>query len=210
MAGPYFDLWLDRLSKVASILVPVLLGCYAQYYTTQKDAADAKDQQMKQTADQYQKDFDNASRRYENLAALIPVLTGSNCDAKRSGLQIYSSEANASQAPQDLNPLIERIKMGAESQGCHLEEEAGKALAAGNVQAAKDRQRCFPNEPDGIYIHVANSDAQLAAGRKLATMLAVPDLSVRGVQRVDQNPNGIQLRYYATVANDLMAGAIQM
>jgi hypothetical protein len=57
--------------------------------------------------------------------------------------------------------------------------------------------------PDGIYIHVLNSEAQKTAGRGLGSVA----LPVQGVQRVDQSPDLTQIRYYATPQNVRTADA---
>lgn len=194
------DRWLDRISKIASICVPILLGWYAQVYTAHKDASDRQAQLTQQARDDYQKTFDNASRRYQNLVALMPLLTSKDRDTVLSGLEVFASEAKANQAPTDLGATLDRIgkTLGVGTQGAVVKQAAQEAQTAVATQIARDR--CFAL-PDGIYIHVVNDAAQRTAWESLGRGLASAALPVQGVQRVDQSPDRTQIRYYATSQN---------
>ena len=89
-----FDVSLERLSKIAGILVPIVIALVGCFYTLTKDKNDAADLQQKA-------EFDQTQRRYANLTALLPLLTSDDEAKFDLGVQIYTSEANAKQAPAD-------------------------------------------------------------------------------------------------------------
>ena len=59
---------LDRLSKIAGILLPLVLGLVGALYTYTKDRSDARNLQREERRDL-------AQVQYGNLTALIPLLT---------------------------------------------------------------------------------------------------------------------------------------
>jgi len=185
------DTWLERTSKIAGIFVPIVLAWYAHAYTVNKDENDKLDRLAQEARANDQKSFDNASRRYQNMASLLPLLTSKEKASILTGIEIFISEANAGQAPLDLQATIERIK-GTPSD-IKVDQAADQALTAAKTQSARDR--CF-QIPDGIYIHVANSVDQKAAAAGLARTLTSTSLPVQGVQRIDVNPNHTEIRYY--------------
>ena len=190
-----FDRFLDRASKLAGVLLPLVVAIVGGFYTIQKDRNDEATRSAQQSQD-------DAQRRYSNLVALIPLLTSKDPLAVSTGLDIYTSEARANQAPLDLQDTIRRI----------ANEQPNQALAAAAqvaLEASKNQQaaECKFN-PDGLYIHVANSSEQLADGQRLVNELRTGGLQVQGVQRVDALPAHTQLRYYFSDANNALAASI--
>jgi hypothetical protein len=176
------DKWLDRLSKIAGILVPVVLAVVGGWYNVKKDQSDA-----------YQQQWDNAQKQYSNVTALVPWLISKDPVAVSAGLAIFTSEAKSGQSPLDLFQTISNIA----NEQPKLAGAVQNALDAAKVQMASE---CKFN-PDGLYIHVANSAEQLASGQQLETFLRNAGFIVQGVQRVDVAPNKNQLRYYFSDAN---------
>jgi hypothetical protein len=198
------DTWLERISKIAGIFVPIVLAWYAHAYTVNKDENDKLDRLVQDARADDQKSFDNASRRYQNMAALLPLLTSKDKDSIFTGIEIFTSEANAGQAPLDLQVTIERIKGTLSDK--KMDQAADQALTAAKTQSARDR--CF-QIADGIYIHVANSVDQKAAGAGLARALTSTSLPVQGVQRIDVNPNHTEIRYYFSLKSKPAAQVIK-
>ena len=195
-----FDAWLDRVSKIAGILLPIVVAVVGGIYTTSKDRSDDLTRQAQQKRDEYQRSWDKTQKQYANLTALVPLLTSHDPSTVATGLDIYTSEARAGQAPLDLLPTIQRIQTDQPNQ----REAAQVALDAGKTQAAS---ACRWDE-DGLYIQVENNQEQLKNGRKLAAALG-NSLTVRGVQRVDASPKGTQIRYFFTDTNRAEAGRIK-
>ncbi len=183
------DMWLDRLSKIAGILVPVVLAVVGGWYNVKKDQSDA-----------YQQQWDNTQKQYSNVTALVPWLTSQNPVAVSAGLAIFTSEAKSRQAPLDLVQAISNISI----EQPKLAGAVQNALDAAKVQMGSE---CKFN-PNGIYVHVANSTEQLASGQQLANFLRSAGFTVQGVQRVDVAPTSTQLRYYFSDANTTQATAI--
>jgi hypothetical protein len=132
----------------------------------------------------------------------VPLLTSHDPLAVHTGLDIYTSEANAGQAPLDLLPTIQRIQT----------EQPGQATAAqGALDAAKNQMASSCRwDPDGIYIQVENKVEQLKNGKQLSALLRDSGvLAVQGVQRVDSSPKVTQLRYFFTDANKAEAVRIK-
>lgn len=125
-SGSGLDLQLDRLSKVAGILVPVVLALVGGLYTYTKDKNDARTLQREQKRDLQQV-------QYANLTALIPLLTSQDPSSRLLAMEIFTSEAKKHQAPLDLVPSIQRI--GNEHPE-HL-KEAMAAVAAAQQQAQR-------------------------------------------------------------------------
>lgn len=150
--------------------------------------------------DESQRTWENTQKQYANLTALIPLLTSNNPAQVSTGLEIYSSEAKVGQAPLDLQNTIRRI-------GNDQPQQTGAAQAALEASKIQMAAECKSN-PDGVYVHVANSTEQLKRGQLLATFLRNAGFKVEGVQRVDAVPNHAQLRFYFSDANSAQASKI--
>jgi hypothetical protein len=185
-----FDLSLDRASKIAGILLPVIVAVVGGIYTAAQEKRD-----------EYQRNWDNTQKQYANMTALVPLLLSHDPSAVATGLDIYASEASVGQAPLDLRPTIQRIQA----------EQPGQANAAQvALDAAKNQMASACHwDPDGLYIQVANNLEQLKNGRKLSTLLKDSGVAVQGVQRVDSSPKSGQLRYFFTEANKAEAAKIK-
>ena len=114
------DNQLDRLSKIAGILLPLVIALVGALYTYEKDKNDARTLQREVRRDLQQV-------QYGNLTALIPLLTSQDPSSQTLGMEIFTSEAKKRQAPVDLVPSIRRL--GAQ----HPENQS---LAAAAVEAA--------------------------------------------------------------------------
>jgi hypothetical protein len=197
-----FDMWLERVSKIAGILLPVVVAVVGGIYAANKDKSDQLSRVAQDKRDEYQRNWDNTQKQYANMTALVPLLTSHDPSAVATGLDIYASEASVGQAPLDLRPTIQRIQADQPSQA----NAAQVALdAAKNQMASACRW-----DPDGIYIQVVNNLEQLKNGRQLSRLLrdsGVP--AVQGVQRVDNSPKATQLRYFFTDANKAEAARIK-
>ncbi len=195
-----FDAKIERLEKIAGILLPFVVALVGGLYTLQKDRSDSLTRAQQQARDDYQREWDKTQQQYSNLTSLVPLLTSSNPAAVATGISIYTSEANAGHAPVDLENTIRRIG----NTDPNLAGQVQAAVEATKVQMASE---CKFN-PNGIYIHVANSSEQLASGQQLANFLRDSGFTVQGVQRVDVAPTSTQLRYYFSDANTTQATAI--
>jgi len=122
------DQRLDQLSKIANILLPLVVALVGGVYTYEKDQNDARTQQREQRRDLQQV-------QYGNLTALIPLLTSQDAASRTLGMEIFTSEAKKREAPLDLVPAIKRL--GAE----HPENQpqANAAVAAANGQASAQK-----------------------------------------------------------------------
>ena len=114
---------LDRLSKIAGILLPVVLALVGGLYTYTKDKNDARNLQREERRDLQQV-------QYANLTALVPLLTSQDQSNRLLAIEIFTSEAKKHQAPIDLLPSIERL-------GNEHPEHLKEAMAA--VAAAHDQ-----------------------------------------------------------------------
>ena len=121
---------LDRLSKIAGILLPLVLGLVGALYTYTKDRSDARNLQREERRDL-------AQVQYGNLTALIPLLTSQDQSSRLLAIEIFTSEAKKHQAPLDLVPSIERL--GSEHPE-HL-KQAMAAVAAAQEQTKKEKSR---------------------------------------------------------------------
>ncbi len=195
-----FDAKIERLEKIAGILLPFVVALVAGLYTLQKDHNDSLTRAQQQARDDYQREWDKTQQQYSNLTSLVPLLTSSNPSVVATGISIYTSEANAGHAPVDLEDTIRRIG----NADPNLAGQVQAAVEATKVQMASE---CKFN-PNGIYIHVANSTEQLASGQQLANFLRDAGFTIQGVQRVDVAPTSTQLRYYFSDANTAQATAI--
>jgi hypothetical protein len=200
-ASSSLDLTLDRLSKIAGILVPLVIGAVGGYYTWEKDKSDQANLQSQQKRDEDQRTFDNAQKQYSNLAALLPLLTSDKANQVKMGLEVYIAETKVSQAPTELQLSILQLSN-------QFPDQAALVQRAADAGREQQKTQCTAN-PDGLYIQVANSTEQLDRGKSLAQGLvnhvAWP---VQGVQRIDQGPPVTQLRYYYSPDNDARATSI--
>jgi hypothetical protein len=140
---------LDRVSKIARILLPFVVGVVGALYTLQKDKSDerARDQ----------------AAQYANFAALLPLMVSNDDKQVSTTLDIYNQEAANRLAPASLAPLIQQI--GAAKP--QLRAQAQAAEQAASVQAGTGC-RLFPS---GLFLQVANDQAQLKDGQALAALL---------------------------------------
>lgn len=198
-----FDTFLDRASKIAGILLPVVVAVVGGIYTRNKDKSDDLLRTAQEQRDHDQQNWNNTQKQYANLTALVPLLTSKDPSAVATGLDIYASEARAGQAPLDLQTTIERIQNEQPAQ----RDRAQAASEAGKIQ---EMASACHWDPDGIYIQVENSTEQLKNGRQLKTLLQNSGTpTVQGVQRVDASPKNTQLRYFFTKDNTEAAGRIE-
>ena len=189
MTQDQFDLTLDRVSKFAGILLPIVVGVVGAIYTIHKDDSDNKARNQA-TAQQI------AQAQYANFAALLPLLVSNDDKQVSTALDIFNQEAAIGQAPQSLGPLIQQIGEAKPQ----LRAQAQAADQAVSMQAGAGC-KVFPS---GIFVQVANDNVQLKDGQALAALLkseaGLPP--VQGVQRVDAGPQQTQLRYYFSNVND--------
>src|ERR1022692_4929362 len=111
---------LDRLSKIAGLLLPLVVALVAGLYTYEKDKSEARTLKREDRRDLQQV-------QYGNLTALIPLLTSQDPATRALGMEIFTSEAKKREAPLDLVPSIRRL-------GAQHPENQGLAAAA--VEAA--------------------------------------------------------------------------
>ncbi|UWZ84830.1 hypothetical protein [Occallatibacter riparius] len=190
------DVVLERLSKIAGILVPVVIAAVGAAYTIQKDNSDKLSRDAQEKQDTQQRIFDNAQKRYANLAALLPLLTSDKADTVKMAVEVYTAETKDQQAPTELQVTILQLPN-------KFPELASVVRQAADAGREQQKSLCSSN-PDGLYIQVANSTEQLDRGRGLASSLnngSLP-LPLQGVQRIDQGPLVNQLRYYFSPENN--------
>jgi hypothetical protein len=200
MLSSDFDDKIERWSKIASILLPFVVTLVAGLYTLQKDNNDSATRAQQQARDDYQREWDKTQQQYSNLTSLVPLLTSKDPSAVATGISIYTSEAGAGHAPVDLEETIKLIG----NTDPTLTGQVQKAVEATKLQQGSE---CKFN-PNGMYIHVANSTEQLANGQQLAKACRDAGFTVQGVQRVDAAPKATQLRYYFSDANTAEAKKI--
>jgi hypothetical protein len=128
VAQSNLDYRLDQLSKVAGILLPLVVALVGGVYTYQKDKSDALSQQRAERRDLQQV-------QYGNLTALIPLLTSQDPSTRALGLEIFASEAKKREAPVDLVPSIRRL--GKEHPENQSQAMAAIAAANGQISAGK-------------------------------------------------------------------------
>jgi len=107
---------LDQLSKIAGILLPIVVALVGGLYTFEKDKNDARTLQRQERRDLQQ-------AQYGNLTALIPLLTSPDPSSRTLALEIFTSEAKKREAPLDLVASIKRL-------GTEHPENASQAMAA--------------------------------------------------------------------------------
>jgi len=196
------DVWLERLSKLAGILLPVTIALVGGIYTRNKDRNDEAVRVAQQKRDESQKLFGNTQKQYTNLTTLLPLLASDKEMQVQAGLQIYLSEARVFQAPTDLQSFV----LGLSNRFPGQAKLVQSAAEAGQRQQGEECKAIA----DGVYVHVANSEQQLKLGQTLANRLRAMNVSppIQGVQRIDQGPNKIELRYYFSDANNNQANEI--
>ena len=116
---------LDRLSKIADILMPLVLAVVGGLYTYTKDHNDARNLKRQERRDLIQV-------QYGNLTALIPLLTSQDQSNRLLAIEIFTSEAKKHQAPLDLVTTIERL-------GNEHPEQLKAAMAAARQQMAAEK-----------------------------------------------------------------------
>lgn len=124
------DYRLDQLSKIAGILLPLVVAVVGGIYTYEKDANDARTLQRQERRDLQQ-------AQYGNLTALVPLLTSQDPSNRLLAIEIFTSEAKKHEAPLDLVPSIQRL-------GSEHPEHLKEALAA--VAAADEQTKSEKNQ----------------------------------------------------------------
>jgi hypothetical protein len=84
------DARLERLSKLAGVLLPITVAVVGGVYTYQKDANDKALRKAQDIRDDNQKAFDNTQKQYANPDRAAAALTSGNPSQVRAGLEIYS------------------------------------------------------------------------------------------------------------------------
>lgn len=196
-----FDTWLDKVSKIAGIFLPIVVAVVGGIYAANKDKNDRLALKAQADRDEYQRGWDNTKKKYDNMIALVPLLMSGDRSKVRMALEIYTSEAKDGQAPESLQPTIHHIELEQPEQ----RDEAQLAFNAGKDQMAS---ACH-FDPDGLYIQVANDVEQLQNGRQLKRLLEGAGLNVQGVQRIDASPESTELRYFVTPSNKTQASVIK-
>ncbi|MGD0772405.1 MAG: hypothetical protein ABSC05_06230 [Candidatus Solibacter sp.] len=123
---------LDQLSKIAGILLPLVVALVGGLYTYEKDKNDARTLQREVRRDLQQV-------QYGNLTALIPLLTSQDPSSRTLGMEIFTSEAKKREAPLDLVPAIKRL--GTEHPESQNQAMAAVAAADEQVTAQKSGNR---------------------------------------------------------------------
>ena len=123
------DYKLEQLSKVAGILLPVVVAVVGGLYTYVKDQNDARTLQREEQRDLKQV-------QYGNLAALIPLLTSQDASSRLLGMEIFTSEAKKREAPLDLVASIKRLG----SENPENQRQATAALAAAQEQSTANKK----------------------------------------------------------------------
>jgi hypothetical protein len=126
------DKRLDQLSKIAGILLPLVVALVGGLYTFEKDKNDARTQQREARRDLQQE-------QYGNLTALIPLLTSQDPSTRTLGMEIFTSEAKKHEAPLDLVPAIKRL--GTEHPENQSLAMAAVAAADGQITAQRSGHR---------------------------------------------------------------------
>ncbi|MFN7994468.1 MAG: hypothetical protein U0Q18_12755 [Bryobacteraceae bacterium] len=119
------DYRLDQLSKIAGILLPLVVAAVGGLYTYEKDKTDARNLHRQEVRDLHQV-------QYANLTALVPLLTSQDPSNRVLAMEIFTSEAKNKQAPLDLLPAIKRL-------GSQHPETQNLAMAA--VSAAEEQHK---------------------------------------------------------------------
>src|SRR5579885_203133 len=99
---PSLDYRLDQLSKLAGILLPLVVAVVGGLYTYEKDKNDTRTLNRQERRDLQQV-------QYANLTALVPLLTSQDPSNRLLGMEIFTSEAKKREAPLDLIPAIRRL-----------------------------------------------------------------------------------------------------
>ncbi|HZT30200.1 MAG TPA: hypothetical protein VFA33_09980 [Bryobacteraceae bacterium] len=123
------DYRLDQLSKLAGILLPLVVAVVGGLYTYEKDKNDTRTLNRQERRDLQQV-------QYANLTALVPLLTSQDPSNRLLGMEIFTSEAKKREAPLDLIPAIRRL-------GNEHPEHLKQAMAA--VAAAEEQSKAAKN-----------------------------------------------------------------
>jgi len=126
------DQRLDQLSKIAGILLPLVVALVGGLYTYQKDKNDARALQREERRDLKQV-------QYGNLTTLIPLLTSQDASSRMLGMEIFTSEAKKHEAPVDLIPSIKRL--GSEHPENQSQAMAAVAAVREQINAEQGRNR---------------------------------------------------------------------
>jgi hypothetical protein len=196
------DRGLELLSKLGSILVPLVIAVIGWTYTAKKDRNDALARAQQAQVNSEQKQFNATQKQYANLTALLPLLTSNDPEKVNVGLKIYTSEAAAGQAPTALQLCLRDLANQFPDKAALVQ----KAVEAGFKQQSEE----CSDIPGGIYVQVANSDQQVALGNLLGNSLTQSGVNqaIQGIQRIEKGPNTTQLRYYFNPSNDIEAHRI--
>ena len=119
---------LDQLSKIAGILLPLVVALVGGLYTYEKDQSDARNLRREERRDLQQV-------QYGNLTALIPLLTSQDLSTRALGMEIFTSEAKKREAPLDLVPAIRRLG----NDHPEIQSQATAALAAADEQISAEK-----------------------------------------------------------------------
>ena len=119
---------LDQLSKIAGILLPLVVALVGGLYTYEKDQSDARNLRREERRDLQQV-------QYGNLTALIPLLTSQDLSTRALGMEIFTSEAKKREAPLDLVPAIRRLGI----EHPEIQSQATAALAAADAQVSAEK-----------------------------------------------------------------------
>lgn len=126
------DKRLDQLSKIAGILLPLVVALVGGIYTYEKDRNDERTLQRQERRDLQQV-------QYANLTALVPLLTSQDPSNRLLAMEIFTSEARKHEAPLDLVPSIQRL--GTEHPEHLKQAMAAVAAAEAQTNAAKKNNR---------------------------------------------------------------------
>ena len=186
-----FDQFLERLARLATIVIPVVIAFFSQTYTAQKDASDRVEKRLDR---QDRAEALRSDQEQKNVALLLPLLKSTDSNERLMGIEIFTSQAESGQAPLYLQLTIERLKALASPQtpaGAATQAALTKATQAANQQ----QLTCGNTMPEGVYLHYQDK-AQKAGAQKIGADLKQQNLNFRGVQQVDVAPRQTEIRYY--------------
>jgi hypothetical protein len=126
------DYRLDQLSKLSGVLLPIVVALVGGLYTYVKDRSDSRTLQQEQRRELQQ-------TQYNNLTALIPLLTSQDPSSRLLGMEIFTSEAKKREAPLDLVPSIKRL--GSEHADAQPQAMAAVAAAEAQQKAQQNTQQ---------------------------------------------------------------------
>jgi len=191
-----WDLFLERLSRFATIVIPVVIAYFSQAYTAQKDTMDRLDKRVDR---QDRAESARSDQEQKNAAVLLPLLKSNDPNERLMGIEIFTAQAQNGQAPLYLQPTIERLLKQASPQ-TPTGAATQTAVAAATQAAARQQATCSNTMPDGVYLHYQDK-AQKAGAQKIGDDLKQQGLASHGVQQVDVAPKQTEIRYYPAGAN---------